>query len=100
MESSRASAHWGAINCNPTGNPSRVNPQGIEIAGRPVRFAGRVNRNNSARTAVSRSPATRISLVPIGGAGIGEVGARITSTFSKAAAKSSSISRLFAAPRR
>ena len=35
MASSRASPQRGPISCNPTGKPSRVNPQGIEIAGIP-----------------------------------------------------------------
>ena len=52
MRRSVASSNARPINCNPMGRPSRVNPQGTEIAGRPVKLAGRHVPTSAGRTPI------------------------------------------------
>src|SRR3984893_12510983 len=87
MRSSVDSSKLRPINCNPTGKPSRVKPQGTEIAGWPVKFAGRFIPTSATRTPIC-SPSTITYSAPIGGAGTGTVGATMASTFCNAASKS------------
>ena len=58
------------INCIPTGRPSRVKPQGTEMAGSPVKFAGRLCPTIAGRMPIC-SPSISTDSAPMGGAGTG-----------------------------
>src|SRR3989338_4570287 len=74
------------ISCTPIGRPDAVNPQGTESAGTPAKLAGIVKI--SERYIASGS----VSFSPILKGGVGVVGDKIKSAFSKAVLKSWRIS--------
>ena len=66
--------------CRPMGNPLRLKPQGIEIAGKPSAFMTRVKRVAAVRTSAV-TPRISTLLCPIFGAVIGVVVVSIAVSF-------------------
>jgi hypothetical protein len=75
-----------AMSCKPSGNPSPDRPAGTETAGRPARLLG------TQKTSLRYMAMGSSIFSPTAKAAEGAVGARMTSTSSKASLKSRAIS--------